>query len=451
MDLTRHLVKQFVEITNDSGAVAPNTSLYGTIIDVDGTKYAKIDGAEELTPIVSTVDIKVGDRVTIELKNHVATVTGNLSDPSASGEKLHQATITIDEMGIKLTGFVTFQGLANGTTTIDGSCIKTGTIDAARLNITGYVTEDGLSSGTTIIDGGCIQTGTIDADRLNLTGAITFSDLSSSVQKDIEDAYDLADDAYGRADTAYDLANDVDDTVYAWSYNGGTYIDGSMIKAGTVMAGKLLGGTVGLLNSSEDKVGVLSITGSSSSSFAIKLESGGALALRANNGDIDIDSNNGGRIILTDVIKCYEDTRPSTGAAYTLGTSSYAWKDGYFNNEPTVTSDRNAKKEIEYGLSRYDEVFDALKPVSFKYVINDSDRRHLGLIAQDVENTLNDKGVSSKDFAPFIKSPKHNDDGVIEGEYDYALRYGELIALCIEQIQTLKARVAQLENQNGIQ
>lgn len=419
MALTNQEIKQFVQITNDRGSSKEEPIVYGTIEVHNDTKYVRIDGSSEITPVTSTVAIRDGDRVTLAIKNHTATVTGNLTDPSASGKDMHQASITIEGMGIAMRGVVTFESLT--------------------------------AEGTTVIDGSRIQTGTIDADRLNLTGAITFSDLSSAVQSDIEDAYDMAEDAYNEASDAYDLASDVDDIVYGWSYNGGTYIDGSMIKAGTVMAGELIGGSVSLLTSAEKEAGSLNITGSSSSSYTVELESNGAAAIRTNDGDIDLYADPGGRIILSSVIKCYEDTRPSTGATYALGSSSYAWDDVYCNNEPTVTSDREAKMEIEYGLSRYDEVFDALKPVSFLYKQNDSGRRHLGLIAQDVEDILNDKGIPSKDFAPFIKSPKHNDDGVIEGEYDYALRYGELIALCIEQIQSLKARVAQLENQNGIQ
>lgn len=139
MDLSSYLVKQFAAITNDTVKKSDGATVYGTVQIIDNVKYAIIDGSDVLTPISSTVTISEGDRVVISLKNHTATVTGNLSDPSAS-------SIIVDAMGIHLKGLVSFESLANGTTTIDGSCIKTGTIDAKRLNLTGAITFEDLAT-----------------------------------------------------------------------------------------------------------------------------------------------------------------------------------------------------------------------------------------------------------------------------------------------------------------
>lgn len=78
--------------------------------------------------------------------------------------------------------------------------------------------------------------------------------------------------------------------------------------------------------------------------------------------------------------------------------------------------------------------------MSFLFVDGESGRRHLGLGAQDVERAMEDCGVSDMEFAGFIKSPREGVD-----EFDYALRYGEFIPLCIDQIQRLKGRVEELE------
>lgn len=40
------------------------------------------------------------------------------------------------------------------------------TINASKINLTGYATFSGLSDGTTVINGGCIKTGSIDAERI---------------------------------------------------------------------------------------------------------------------------------------------------------------------------------------------------------------------------------------------------------------------------------------------
>ena len=68
------------------------------------------------------------------------------------------------------------------------------------------------------------------------------------------------------------------------------------------------------------------------------------------------------------------------------------------------------------------------------------------MIAQDVEATLAELGIDTKDFAGFIKSPARDEDGnIIEGKYHYSLRYGECIPMTIWQLQQLKARVTELE------
>ena len=76
-----------------------------------------------------------------------------------------------------------------------------------------------------------------------------------------------------------------------------------------------------------------------------------------------------------------------------------------------------------------------------------SNRYHMGFISQDVEAAIEDSGMTSLDFAGFIKSPQVDEDGVATGEYNYALRYGEFIALNTLKIKKLEQRIASLEAQ----
>ena len=85
-----------------------------------------------------------------------------------------------------------------------------------------------------------------------------------------------------------------------------------------------------------------------------------------------------------------------------------------------------------------DDFFDGLRPASYKMLHGTSGRTHYGMIAQDVEELMQVLGMDSKDFAGFVKSEKNE-------ETYYGLRYGEFIALCIDQIQRLKKRVKALE------
>lgn len=98
------------------------------------------------------------------------------------------------------------------------------------------------------------------------------------------------------------------------------------------------------------------------------------------------------------------------------------------------TSDRRLKRDIKYGVAEYEELFDSLKPCSFKFVEGSGclpDKTHLGFIAQDIE----------RDDLAIVD--KHNSER-------YSLDKTELIALCVSEIQKLKKRVAELEEQvNG--
>lgn len=121
-----------------------------------------------------------------------------------------------------------------------------------------------------------------------------------------------------------------------------------------------------------------------------------------------------------------------------LGASSNPWKELWASNGTIQTSDRKKKKDISYGLEKYDTLFDLLKPSVYK--MSWGERNHSGLVAQDVEEALQACGISTEEFAGFVR----------DGE-NYALRYDEFIALIIDQVQRLKKRIAELEEKYGRQ
>ena len=96
MALSNDLISQFVKVTNDEVKTKPETTVYGAIVEVDGTKFVKIDGSEVLTPISSTADAEANERVTVTIKDHGATVTGNSSSPAARKE-------SVEDIGNKIT------------------------------------------------------------------------------------------------------------------------------------------------------------------------------------------------------------------------------------------------------------------------------------------------------------------------------------------------------------
>ena len=93
----------------------------------------------------------------------------------------------------------------------------------------------------------------------------------------------------------------------------------------------------------------------------------------------------------------------------------------------------------------------AINPCSYKFNNGDSGRTHYGMISQDIEDEMNALGMTSQDFAGFIKSPKTKEvmtkdaegneirtDEVIENEYVYGLRYEEFISPLIKTVQCIK-------------
>ena len=120
------------------------------------------------------------------------------------------------------------------------------------------------------------------------------------------------------------------------------------------------------------------------------------------------------------------------------------------NSSGTSTlSDERMKKDWK-GLEAYDAFFDALNPLAFRYVDGSSGRYHLGFGAQSVERALADSGLSNADFGGLIKYavPLESDDWRGYSE-EYGLIYTEFVALLVDQVKRLKARVSELESQQA--
>ena len=99
-------------------------------------------------------------------------------------------------------------------------------------------------------------------------------------------------------------------------------------------------------------------------------------------------------------------------------------------------SDKKIKNSVEEVDERYSLLFDNLKPVRYKYNAGTSGRYHTGLIAQDVKDAIAKAGLSTKDFAAYAEWETDEPDKATCG-----IRYGELISLCIAEIQKLKKQL----------
>lgn len=105
MSLSNDLITQFVKITNDNTKSNKESTVYGTTVEYNGSTYVKLDGSELLTPITTTADTKPGERVVVMIKNHTATITGNISSPAARLEDVNNINLEKDSMMNKITEF----------------------------------------------------------------------------------------------------------------------------------------------------------------------------------------------------------------------------------------------------------------------------------------------------------------------------------------------------------
>lgn len=208
MKLTGYTISEFAKLTNNETKNADST-IYGTVKWVNEKLYVKIDGSEFITPATTESEVREGERVSVQIQNHSAVVTGNSSNPSCSVGtveenysefvqekeliygKVEDANGNIAELSIRADEISTRVENAEGSISsitqradsielkvdakADSSNIistinmsKEGVkISADKIAITGFVTfEDLKTAGKTTISGSNITSGKITGTRL---------------------------------------------------------------------------------------------------------------------------------------------------------------------------------------------------------------------------------------------------------------------------------------------
>ena len=175
MDLSKQLVKDFVEVTGDSKRT--DTTVYGTIVENNGTMCVRIDGSDEITPIVSTTTVKEGDRVTVHIRNHQTVVTGNTTNPSIGINEENGLRSAIEQSinSIRLEVADDINGLNSR-------------LDITNTSITTIVEkQDKFSEFQQTVEGfsfmGSGGTVKISGGNIDLTGCITLSDMTDATKE----------------------------------------------------------------------------------------------------------------------------------------------------------------------------------------------------------------------------------------------------------------------------
>lgn len=91
MQLSADLVSKFVKATKDT-KTQDGTTMYGTVVMQNDTPYVRLDGSEILTPVTSMADVHSLERVMVLVKDHTATIMGNVSSPSARSDDVKVLT-----------------------------------------------------------------------------------------------------------------------------------------------------------------------------------------------------------------------------------------------------------------------------------------------------------------------------------------------------------------------
>ena len=152
MGLSSDLISQFVKITKDKETSKGESTTYGTIVKYNGKTYAKLDGSELLTPVTTTTDVEENERVTVTIKNHTATVTGNISSPSARTDTVKEIDKEVTVIGNKISEFEIVIADKVSTTELDAEKARIDDLTADNVTIKEKLTAAEADIDTLTVD-----------------------------------------------------------------------------------------------------------------------------------------------------------------------------------------------------------------------------------------------------------------------------------------------------------
>lgn len=246
MAIPNELISQLVKITNDRQAERNDTVVYGTIKD-DGTrKYVEFDGSDIRTPVETTVEIRSGDRVTVSVRNHTATVTGNISDPAIGTKTADGLRSSIEQTAEEIR-----MELSNEVSGLESSLKLTAEKIESRID-SDYgefsVFRQTLEGFAFMGKGGTVK---IQDGDLELTGKITFKYLAPEVNDKIDEldadlntTTETADSALTKAQTAHNLAGSAYDLADMLRDDWPDYLEKTRITATDIISPTIIGGQI---------------------------------------------------------------------------------------------------------------------------------------------------------------------------------------------------------------
>lgn len=358
-----------------------------TVQGLDGRVTTVEQTASGLTSTVQGLNGQISTlkQTDSSLQSQITGINGNISTLKQTDSSL-QSQITsakgsISTLDQKIDSITL--SVSNGTNSSTISLTVDGvTVASKTIKFTGdIVFSSDLTDGQTTISGDNILTGEISAEYLKLGGTM-------SVYSDLTDKY--ASGSLG-------------------------YVTGRISGNQFTGIGMIATEDTAVLGSALDDVLIFSVDDTG-------IFSGNNIDLHAGN-KVRIDS---------DYLIPYTDENTY------CGSYSFWWYDGYFKSlhvdgSAISSSDRRLKENIDYDISKWLKMFDALKPCSYKFI--KGTRTHVGMIAQEVIEAGEAAGLDMEHLTAVCLDK--------EGQ-TYGLRYEEFVPILIAKVQHLEKRLEAL-------
>lgn len=173
MNLSNELITQFVKATKDTTKTSSGETVNGTTVEYNGKMYVKLDGSDLLTPVTTTADVVDNERVTVLIKDHSATITGNTSSPAARTDDVKDVKTQITEFEILIGGKVSAEELEAQKGRIDelvsDNIVIREKLTATEAEIDSLVAEDVAINGKLTAQDAEITR--LDAEKLTANAA----------------------------------------------------------------------------------------------------------------------------------------------------------------------------------------------------------------------------------------------------------------------------------------
>lgn len=391
----------------DVSAPGSNETAHEYITEGETTKYFNRQLAQTRSLITKTSE-EIRLEVENELKGlsteftvELESITGRVN--GLDGE-FSELSLTLDGLTIKDS---------TGETKINGSAVYTPNLYVDAANINGTLTANQIDATN------------LHVNAANIDGELTIGQLPNSVAT--------------TGDIPQYTSELINNSGYQTESGVTTIVRGTVttdyVNALGVSARYLQGQSVYLLNSGGGIVGAMTMTGASSSSYAVDLTSYGALRLTASYGAAYLQGGGGAAVGCSNEVSINGGNLRPANSGLSCGTAAYPWSAVYANTSTIQTSDKNQKNNIEALPEKYLVMMEHITPRRYKLNDGTSGRYHPGFVAQEVKAAMDAAGVDDTEFGGWCL------DHDVDGNEVQMLRMEEFIPILWAKIKQLEAKI----------